>query len=308
MPANPTHLRLRTASGEQVDRIMAQPKIFGIGLAKTGTTSLNDAFAILGIASIGCPASIASIRRFEAATDGIVADRFEELDQTFPNSRFIYTLRDPESWIASYTRYHGRKQSPMPGHEDMRNRLYGTSGVDKQTLLDAYGRHERHVYEYFRDRTDDLLVLNICGGQADWETLCAFLDKPVPGVPFPASNENFTDRIFLHLLHYLQDPAEVSKITRAPVEYLQTLVVENYDPAELVSEKPSKRTDRILVKCCKYYGGITGAAQRLHLDEPFLQAASERHQQRKAARIRRKSTFLEKHLRRFRQRFGRRSR
>ena len=65
---------------------MSKSKIFGIGLAKTGTTSLNDAFAILGIASIGCPADIASIRRFDAATDGIVADRFEELDRVADGS------------------------------------------------------------------------------------------------------------------------------------------------------------------------------------------------------------------------------
>lgn len=287
---------------------MAQPKIFGIGLAKTGTTSLNDAFAILGIASIGCPASIAAINRFDAATDGIVADRFEELDRTFPNSKFIYTVRDPQSWIDSYTRYHGRKQSPMPGHETMRNRLYGTSGVDKQTLLDAYQRHEQRVREYFRDRPQDLLELNICGGQANWETLCTFLGKPVPEVPFPASNEKFTDSIFLHLLHYLRDPALVAKITRAPVAYLNTLSVETYDPATLPGEKPTKRADRILVKSCKQLGGVPAAAQRLHLDEQFLQDAVARHRQRKAGRIRRKSTFLEKRVRRLRQRLGRQPR
>jgi hypothetical protein len=287
---------------------VAQSKIFGIGLAKTGTTSLNDAFAILGIASIGCPASIAAIERFDAATDGIVADRFEELDRTFPNSKFIYTVRDPQSWLASYTRYHGRKQSPMPGHAAMRKHLYGTSGVNEQTLLDAYQRHEHHVFTYFRDRPQDLLVLNICSGQADWETLCAFLGKPAPAVPFPASNENFTDSIFLHLLHHLPDPALVAKITRAPLAYLNTLAVETYDPATLSREKPTKRADRILVKSCKQLGGVAAAAQRLHLEERFLQAAIVRHKQRKAGRIRRKSTFLEKRLRRLRQQFRLQSR
>ena len=61
-----TSAGLPISSGQQqavairVFATMSKSKIFGIGLAKTGTTSLNDAFAILGIASIGCPTDIAS--------------------------------------------------------------------------------------------------------------------------------------------------------------------------------------------------------------------------------------------------------
>lgn len=282
---------------------MAKSKIFGIGLAKTGTTSLNDAFAILGISSIGCPTNIASIKRFDAATDGIVADQFEELDQVFPNSKFIYTVRDRESWLRSYSRYRGRKQSASQAHRDKVKRLYGTSGTDRQVLLDAWDRHERHVHEYFRERPNDLLVMNICGGEADWEALCAFLEKPLPDVPFPASNEQFTDNIFLHLLYCLKDPVVVAKISKAPVGYLNALSTENYHPEDLLNETPAKRTDRILVKSCKYFGSVSKAAQRLQLEEQFLEQAIKRHKQRKALRLRRKSTFLGKRLRKLKQLF-----
>jgi hypothetical protein len=287
---------------------MSKPKIFDIGLAKTGTTSLNDAFAILGIASIGCPTSIGSIKRFEAATDGIVADRFEELDRVFPGSKFIYTVRDPDSWLRSYTRYRGRKLPASEAHTEKVRRLYGTTGTDPQTLLDAYQRHDRHVMEYFRNRPQDLLIMNICGGEADWESLCAFLDRPIPDVAFPSSNERFTDNIFLHLLYHLQDPKLVSAISRAPLEYLETLSTEEYRPEDFINESPSKRSDRILVKCCKYFGGVPATAKRLELDEQFLHAAIERHKQRKALRPRRKSTLLEKRMRRARQLFGLRPR
>jgi hypothetical protein len=287
---------------------MAKSKIFGIGLAKTGTTSLNDAFAILGITSIGCPADIASIKRFDAATDGIVADQFEKLDHVFPDSKFIYTVRDRESWLGSYTRYHGRKQSDSPGHRDKVKRLYGTSGTDRQALLDAYDRHERHVHEYFRDRPNDLLVMNICGGKADWEMLCTFLGRPFPDAPFPASNERFSENIFLHLLYFLKDPVIVAKISRAPVEYLNTLSTENYHPKDFLNEKPSKRADRILVKSCKYFGSVPKAAHRLQLEEPFLEQAIKRHKKRKALRLQRKSTFLEKRVRKAKQLLGLRAR
>ena len=287
---------------------MAKSKIFGIGLAKTGTTSLNDAFAILGIASIGCPTSIASIRRFDAATDGIVADQFEELDRVFPHSKFIYTVRDRDSWLRSYTRYRGRKLSASQAHLDKVERLYGTTGRDRQVLLDAYERHDQHIREYFRDRPDDLLVMNICGGEADWESLCNFLGKPVPDTPFPASNEQFTDNVFLHLLYHLKDPLVVSRISKAPVAYLESLSVDNYQPEDFISEAPSKRADRILVKSCKHLGGVAAAAQRLHLEERFLEDAIRRHKQRKALRPQRKSTFIEKRVRRARRLFGLRAR
>jgi len=279
---------------------MPNAKIFGIGLAKTGTTSLNDAFAILGITSIGCPENIASIKRFEAATDGIVADRFEELDRTFPGSRFIYTARDRDSWLNSYTRYHGRKRSSLTGHADMTRHLYGTTGTERDILLAAFGRHEKHVFEYFRDRPDDLLVVDIVGGQCDWETLCKFLDKPVPDAPFPASNPKFTDNIFRHLLFYLGDPALVAKITRAPVNFLETLSIDSYSPAELLEEEPTKRGDRILVKSCKHFGSVTKASENLHLETDYLHAAMRRHKERKALRLKRKSTVLGKQLRKLR--------
>ena len=283
---------------------MAKSKIFGIGLAKTGTTSLNDAFAILGISSIGCPTNINSIKRFDAATDGIVADQFERLDQAFPNSKFIYTVRDRNSWIDSYTRYHGRKQSASQEHRDKVERLYGTSGTDRQALLAAYEKHDRHVQEYFKDRPGDLLVMDICGGRADWESLCTFLGKPIPDVDFPASNERFTDNIFLHLLYHLKDPVVVAKISRAPVDYLNTLSTENYRPELFVNEKPSKRADRILVKSCKYFGSISKTAQRLQLEQSFIEQAIRRHTQRKALRPQRKSTLLGKRMRKMKHLLG----
>jgi hypothetical protein len=282
---------------------MSRPKILGIGLAKTGTTSLNDAFAILGITSIGCPGSIAAIKRFEAATDGIVADRFEALDRAFPGSKFIYTTRDPENWLNSYTRYHGRKNPSLPGHADMTRRLYGTTGTERDILLAAFKRHERHVFEYFRDRPNDLLIMDIVGGRADWEMLCNFLDRPVPAAPFPTSNPKFTDNIFRHLLFYLKDPVVVAKITRAPVDFLKSLSIEDYSPTELTGEEPTKRGDRILVKSCKQFGGVSRAAEILHLDTDFLAAAIRRHKERKVLRRKRKSTFIGKRLRKLKRLF-----
>jgi hypothetical protein len=284
---------------------MTKTKIFGIGLAKTGTTSLNDALAILGISSLGCPDSISAVRRFDAATDGIVAGRFEELDRAFPGSKFIYTVRNRESWVRSYTRHHRRKEPSLKGHEELTRSLYGTTGTEEDMLLDAYDRHERHVLEYFRDRPDDLLVMDICEGTVDWKPLCEFLGKPEPDEPFPSSNPKFSDNIFLHLLYYLKDPAVVASITKAPIDFLSSLSTEGYTPGALLADAPAKRTDRILVKSCKYFRGVKQTAEHLHLDEAFLNAAIERHKKRKMARLRKKKTYLEKRIANLKRPLGR---
>jgi len=48
----------------------------------------------------------------------------------------------------------------------------------------VYDLHIKNVLEYFKDRPEDLLVMNILDGDG-WGKLCPFLDKPLPDTPFP---------------------------------------------------------------------------------------------------------------------------
>jgi hypothetical protein len=68
--------------------------------------------------------------------------------------------------------------------------IYGVpkaSGNEK-ILVETYEEHSRQVKEYFRKRPDDLLILRVAEGEG-WETLCRFLDKPVPTASFPHRNK-----------------------------------------------------------------------------------------------------------------------
>ena len=58
--------------------------------------------------------------------------------------------------------------------------------------LDSKKLHYSERKKYFKDRPNDLLVMNICNGEG-WEKLCPFLNKPVPDAPFPKENvtENY---------------------------------------------------------------------------------------------------------------------
>ncbi len=176
-------------------------KIFGIGLSKTGTTSLARALEILGYRTRDCMGvtryqkgdlgsiDLEEIERYDAFTDTPVPSFYRELDQRYPGSRFILTVREEEPWLAScrkqFTPRHAEK------HNDATRRLfedlYGTDVFDEARFRAGYRRFVDGVLEYFSDRPDDLLVIDVTAGEG-WEKLCAFLGKPEPDLPFPRAN------------------------------------------------------------------------------------------------------------------------
>ena len=71
---------------------------------------------------------------------------------------------------------------------------YGRTAFDAEVFLARYKQHNAEVREYFKNRPDDLLVLNMSpaaqseGGLSQehlWKQLCRFLDRPIPNVPYP---------------------------------------------------------------------------------------------------------------------------
>ena len=166
-------------------------KIFGIGLSKTGTTSLHAALEILGYASVHYPTTWEEIDRYDAAMDISVACCFEELDQFYPGSKFILTVRDLNQWLQS-CKYHFEQRinldefSPKYREIIKKNRLknYGTLVYDAVLFQEAYHRHLQHVQNYFAHRPEDLLIMNITGGDG-WEHLCSFLKCSIPDQPSP---------------------------------------------------------------------------------------------------------------------------
>jgi len=169
-------------------------KVFGIGVAKTGTTSLTEALKILGYSAIHSTEIYRLYDEVNAATDTSIAVRYKELDIIFPNSKFILTTRDLNDWLASFEA-HARKL--VIDDLDLyrrfefswiRAKLFGKVQFDKDLFAQGYKRHYQDVNDYFRNRPQDILILNICDGEG-WPKLCSFLNKPIPSVPFPNLNK-----------------------------------------------------------------------------------------------------------------------
>jgi hypothetical protein len=192
-----------------------RPKVFGIGLSKTGTTSLTAALRLLGYRAYQAPADLVTqveVYRFfatgeaaihlsvlkvlDALTDMPVYCLYQPLDKAYPGSKFILTVRGKQAWLRSYQghwhrhpdMFRERPDSVLAHYTHFLNaRLYGTQSADPQLLSRAYDRHIAEVLDYFRDRPQDLLVLDICGGDG-WSKLAPFLGGAIPEVPFPWEN------------------------------------------------------------------------------------------------------------------------
>jgi hypothetical protein len=171
-------------------------KIFGIGLSRTGTTSLATALECLGIPTIHWPTNMLDICKFRGASDITVACRFRELDQIFPDSLFVYTEREAAAWMQSVTAHYSKTKHPawwLPhGAEqfalEAEIRLYGKIWPTAEGFAGSYQRHHASVLKYFRGREDRLLRFNISAA-AGWGELCGFLGAPTPKLPFPHQNK-----------------------------------------------------------------------------------------------------------------------
>jgi len=170
-------------------------KIFGVGLSRTGTTTLADALNALGyrVSHYTWPHQAVyerKLRRLYSAKDGgtdvTVSAIFERLDRLFPNSRFIYTERDIDTWLVSVERHFARRGEVPSIERQLRIKMYGTDHFDRARLEQAYHDHHDRVLDYFAKRPNHLLRLRICDGEG-WERLCPFVGRDQPGIPFPRS-------------------------------------------------------------------------------------------------------------------------
>jgi 3'-phosphoadenosine 5'-phosphosulfate (PAPS) 3'-phosphatase len=179
----------------------SKAKIFGIGLSKTGTTSLANALQILGYKTkdnmgvvkyaTGDLSSVDLnvVNAHNALTDTPIPSFYRELDAAYPGSQFILTVRDNEEWLKScrkqFTQRDAERQNEA--HKRLFIDLYGTDVFDAQGFGNGYRRFVDGVRDYFKDRPQDLLIFDISGGEG-WEKLCTFLDRPLPDIPFPKAN------------------------------------------------------------------------------------------------------------------------
>jgi len=187
-------------------------KIFEVGVMKTGTTSLGRAFEILGFRKKGWSAETARkfketnnnydvlfevIDKYDAFEDGPWHDcDFKKLDKQYPASKFILLERADNSWVTSLEyhtnlKYENAKKIYAKQDLNKDSSIFWKTGWKtpakfRQKMVDFKNKKYETIKNYFSNRPDDLLVMEISEG---WSPLCQFLGVDIPDEKFPIENE-----------------------------------------------------------------------------------------------------------------------
>jgi len=125
---------------------------------------------------------------FRAIVDWPGAYFWRELTAAHPEAKVVLTVRDPERWYDSILATIFSlpdDQLPDGPREIIFTRTFGGLLTDREQCQAVVAQHNKTVQESIA--ADRLLVYDVKDG---WESLCAFLDVPVPeDEPFPRVND-----------------------------------------------------------------------------------------------------------------------
>lgn len=202
-------------------------KVIGAGVGRTGTMSLKAALEQLGFgpcfhgrhvldhkdrlplwmaAADGEPADLTLLfAGYESTMDWPGAALWRELVRTFPEAKVILTVRDPQSWYESVARtiypMFGSRSDPRA--EKARETIPGLDVMTAFTrrliwdgpFFDGRFEDRDHAIAVFEEHNEAVRRevpadrLLVCEADVGWQTLCDFLDVPVPGEPYPHLND-----------------------------------------------------------------------------------------------------------------------
>ena len=170
-------------------------KVFGIGLNKTGTTTLSKCGEILGFRCKSCDRELLedfrnnkydrilkTVREYDFFEDWPWPLAYRTLHKAFPESKFILTVRSsPDVWFKSLC-LHSLTTHP---ENHCRKLAYGYDypHMYKREHINFYNNFNNSVMKYFGN---SLNFITLCWENGDeWKKLCGFLGKEVPDTSFP---------------------------------------------------------------------------------------------------------------------------
>lgn len=182
--------------------IDSKPKVLGLGLSKTGTTSLGKALRHLGYSNHSFTTALherwfaGDLAAIFAVTDSydcvedwpFLALYRELMDRYGASARYVLTLRStPEVWIESVIA-HAERISPE--HAVHRRMAFGYDNPRhfRAEYLAYYERHNAGVRAAIDERGLHHCFTELCWERGDgWIELCRLTGKAPPARPFPHS-------------------------------------------------------------------------------------------------------------------------
>ncbi|WP_114324855.1 sulfotransferase [Candidatus Colwellia aromaticivorans] len=166
---------------------MAINKIFIIGLPRTATTSVCLALLGLDFKTAHNAYTQHAFTEAQVLADTPIFCDYQTLDNHFPNSKFIYLTRELSLWLPSIKQLLQRMiinlQRSDGGFNPHLKRCYSevfspltADNIEQdEFLLNCYQRHQQGVFDYFSQREQDLLTLDV-SDEHSYQALLTFLN------------------------------------------------------------------------------------------------------------------------------------
>jgi len=188
-------------------------KIFATGMQRTGLMSLTAALNRIGVRAYQFPKELYDdvghelISKFDAFVDFPVPLLYRKLDESYPGSKFIHTIRDETAWLRSveWLFTTGAIKFAWANHhyaDLFHGDFYGVTEFDEAVFIERYRRYNEEVMTYFSDRPEDFMVIDLTAGQG-YERVCPFLGLAIPEFPFPHTNQS--EGLYRSLARKLKD-------------------------------------------------------------------------------------------------------
>lgn len=147
--------------------------IFGIGLPKTGNTSLATFLKNQGFNGIQYPNQLEwfNLEDYDFCVDTPCNIYYQMLYKRFPKAKFIYTYRNEKDWLVSWSSHLREVDTSNFRWWQIQNR---------NKILKNYPHlhlHKTEVEDFFRGKPAKLFWLNL--DNLDVEGLCDFLGLPI---------------------------------------------------------------------------------------------------------------------------------
>ncbi|MBS9781978.1 MAG: glycosyltransferase, partial [Gammaproteobacteria bacterium] len=182
-------------------------RVIGIGLNKTGTTSLGIALELLGFtqhqswntdkvidyASGNIDKMLKFTENYNNLEDMPWFLIYKELDEYYDDAMFVLTTRKTdEIWYKSQCKHYDKNMA-LEGYKEetpITNKIvygYENPNEHKKAYIEKYNQHNQEVRAYFQGKDN---FIEMCFENGDgWEKLCHFLGKDIPNIPFPNLNK-----------------------------------------------------------------------------------------------------------------------
>lgn len=211
---NKNNLKNKKIYGENFIKkleLLNRPKFICVGQPKTGTKSLKDLFYQFGYNVCSNPIIynnenfndeilldnnikidknkffnnidylLENLYNFDFFHDIPYSYNYEKINQVFPNSKFILTLRDENEWFESLLKYQTIENAVSPTILKIVYNYEVISEDLKEKFINKFNEYNESVIKYFSDKPNKLLIINLCSKNKNEEeivfNLLKFLNK-----------------------------------------------------------------------------------------------------------------------------------